>query len=362
MILFKKLDRYILKLFFIALIVVIISIGVMIIVINLVELLRNFIDNNVPLDQILEYYLYFGGWVLKLFFPVFVLLATLFSLSYLAKNNEILAMKASGLSLYRITAPILIVVLLLSAGHFYYNEYIFPPANKRLVEIKEFNIKKRSKRRYDQVTNLYRQISPGNFYTISVFYVSKREGKDFKLYQTKDNSLKKLIIAPNITYTDYRWVARNGFVRTFEDSVQHTFVEFDSLYLDQIKDKPSDFSRRIGNPEDMGLDELKKYIALMKRTGGPHIRESIDLQIKYAYPLASFIVVLLSIPFAANPRKGGIAVSFSSGALIALVYFVLFKVLQSAGYNEKVPDYIAVWGVNGLFFIIGLIGLIRAKK
>ncbi len=362
MILFTKLDRYILKLFFVTLAVVMVSIGVMIIVINLVELLRHFIDNNVPVEQIVEYYLYFGGWVLKLFFPVFILLATLFSLSYLAKNNEILAMKASGLSLYRITAPILIVVLLLSACHFYYNEYIFPPANKRLIEIKEFNIKKRSKRRYDQVTNLYRQISPGNFYTISVFYVSKGEGKDFKLYRTEGSSLKELIIASTITYTDYRWIARNGVVRTFGDSINQTFTEFDSLYLDYIKDKPSDLSRRVGKPEDMGLDELHEYIALMKRTGGPHIRASVDEQIKFAYPLASFIVVLLSIPFAANPRKGGIAVSFSIGALIALVYFVLFKVLQSAGYNEKVPDYVAVWGVNTLFFLIGLIGLIKARK
>lgn len=362
MILFNKLDRYILKLFFIALAVVVISISVMILVINLVELLSKFMDNNVPAEQIVEYYIYFWGWVLKLFIPVFILLATLFSLSYFAKNNEILAMKASGLSLYRITAPIIIVVMLLSAGHFYYNEYIFPPANKRLVEIKEFDIKKRSKRRYDQATNLYRQISPGNFYTISLFYVSKSEGKDFKLYQTKDNSLKELIIAPTITYTNYRWIARNGFIRTFGDSTKQTFLEFDSLYLDQIKDKPSDFSRKVGKPEDMGLEELKEYIALMKRTGGPHIRESIDLQIKYAYPLASLIVVLLSIPFAANPHKGGIAVSFSIGALIALIYFVLFKILQTAGYNEKVPDYIAVWGVNGLFFLFGLIGLIKARK
>ncbi len=362
MILFKKLDRYVLKLFFVTLFVVTIAIGVMILVINLVELLRHFMDNNVPVEQIVEYYLYFGGWVLKLFFPVFVLLATLFSLSYFAKHNEILAMKASGLSLYRITAPLLVVVLILSAGHFYYNEYIFPPANKRLVEIKEFDIKKRSKRRYDQATNLYRQISPGNFYTISLFYVSKKEGSDFKMYQTKDNSLKKLIIAKKITYTDYKWVARNGIIRTFDDTTAQSYTEFDSLYLDQIKDKPKDFSRRVGKPEDMGLDELKEYIALMKRTGGPHVRESIDLQIKYAYPLASFIVVLLSIPFAANPRKGGTAVSFSIGALIALVYFVLFTILQSAGYNEKVPDYVAVWGVNCFFLLVGLIGLIKARK
>ncbi len=362
MILFNKLDRYILKYFFITLFVVTIAIGVMIVVINLIELLGKFMDNNVPVEQIVEYYLYFSGWVVKLFVPVFILLASLFCLSSFAKNNEILAMKASGLSLYRITAPILIIVLMLSAGHFYYNEYIFPPANKRLVEIKEFDIKKRSKRRYNQVVNLTRQISPESYYTISLFYVSKREGTDFKLYAYQESSLKELIIADKISYNNHKWYALNGFIRTYKDSISQTFTKFDSLHLKQIKDIPKDFSKRVGKPEDMGLDELREYITLMKRTGGPYIRESIDVQIKYAYPFASFIVVLISIPFAINSRKGGTAVSFSIGALIALVYFVLFKVLQSAGYNEKVPDYVAVWGVNALFFVIGLFGLIRARK
>ncbi|KAA3635035.1 MAG: YjgP/YjgQ family permease [Calditrichaeota bacterium] len=362
MFLFKKLDRYLLRLFFVTLAVVTLSIGFMIIVINLVELLRHFIDNEVPTEQIIEYYLYFGGWVIKSFFPVFILLTTLFTLSFLARKNEILAMKASGLSLYRITAPIIFVVLLLSAGHFYYNEYIFPPANQRLNEIKEFEIKNRSRHSYENVTNISRQISSGNFYTMSMFKVKSQEGVNFKLYNTANNKLKKLVTSERITFTNHQWIARNGVMRLFDDSTQSEFFKFDSLKIPEIKEAPEDLAKRVGKPEDMGLEELKEHIALMKRTGGPHIRESIDLQIKYAYPLASFIVMLISIPFAANPRKGGIAVSFSVGALIALVYFVLFKVLQTAGYNERVPDYVAVWGVNALFFLLGVIALIKARK
>ena len=100
----------------------------------------------------------------------------------------------------------------------------------------------------------------------------------------------------------------------------------------------------------------------MKRAGSPYVREAIDLQIKYSFPLANFIVVLISIPFASNPKRGGVAVSFAVGTLFALIYFVLFRVLQSAGYNEKVPDYVAVWGVNALFFLVGLFSFITARK
>jgi lipopolysaccharide export LptBFGC system permease protein LptF len=65
---------------------VIVAIGLTIISINMVEQLRDFIDHQVPFKEVLEYYAYFGGWVLKSFFPVFVLLATLFSVSILARR------------------------------------------------------------------------------------------------------------------------------------------------------------------------------------------------------------------------------------------------------------------------------------
>ncbi len=357
----KRIDRYLLTYFFASLIVVIAAIGLTIISINAVEELRDFVDHKVPILKILEYYVYFGGWVVKSFFPMFVLLAVLFSVSILARRNEILAMKATGLSLYRISAPILVTALLLSGGHFYYNEYVYPPANQKRLEIKEFTIEKKSKRALDRVHNIYRQISKGYFYTVGSFNVQRQEGTDLKVYRAERNRLSEIITAARIEYMDYKWMATDGVVRKF-DSTGETFREFAVLELADILEKPEDFSKRIGKPEDMGYDELARYIELMKRTGGPHVRESIDLDLKLAFPLSSCIVVLICIPFASNSRRGGIAVSFALGTMVSLLYFVMFRSLQSAGYNEKVPPELAVWGVNGLFFLVGIISMWKARK
>jgi LPS export ABC transporter permease LptG len=357
----KRIDRYLMTYYFSALLVVVAAIGLTIIAINAVEELRDFVDHQVPLIKILEYYAYFGGWVVKSFFPMFVLLAVLFSVSFLARRQEVLAMKATGLSLYRITAPILITTVILAAGHFYYSEYIYPPANKKRLEIKEFTIEKKSKRALDRVHNIYRQISKGYFYTIGSFNVERGEGNDLKVYRAESNRLAEIITANRIEYLNHKWFAYDGVVRTFSANGE-SFDKFDARVLPDIEEKPDDFSRRIGKPEDMGYDELARYIELMKRTGGPHIRESIDLDIKLAFPLSSCIVVLICIPFASNPRRGGIAVSFALGTVISLVYFVMFRSLQSAGYNEKVPPELAVWGVNGLFFLIGVISMWKARK
>jgi lipopolysaccharide export system permease protein len=358
----KKLDRYLLRHFLIALGIVTLSIGLVIIIINMVEQLRDFIDNQVPFVEVIEYYTYFAAWVLKSFTPMFVMLATLFSFSILARRMELHAMKASGRSLYRIALPIWVATLFISVGHFYYSEYIFPPANRKRVEMKEFTIERRSRQAFASVNNVYRQISPGSFYTVSKFNVDRQEGIDFKLAETSHNDLKRIILAEKLIYQNRQWEAVSGIVRDFDDSLHETFFRFDTLAMPQIKDEPDDLARRIGKPEDMGLEALKRYIQLMKRTGGPYHRELVDLKIKYAFPLTSFIVTFVCIPFAANPRRGGIAVSFAVGAGIALVYFVLFRVTQSAGANERIPEDLAVWGVNGLFFLVGLIFMISVRK
>ncbi|MBI5267422.1 MAG: LptF/LptG family permease [candidate division Zixibacteria bacterium] len=358
----KALDRYLLRYFLQSLLVVTVAIGLTIIVINMVEQLRDFIDHHVPLIDVLTYYLYFGGWVVKSFLPVFVLLATLFSVSILARRNEILAMKASGRSLYRISYPLIVMGALLSVGHFYYNEYLFPPANRRRLEIKEFTIEKRAKATFTNVRNIYRLIAPGYFYTLGDFNAERDEGQQLRVCKTEKNKIREIIVARLVEYRDFKWIGREVAIRTFDDSAHESFQKLDSLVLPDIKDTPEDLEKRIGKPEDMSLDELKRYIEVMKRTGGPHLKESIDLKLKYSYPMTSFIVVLICIPFASNPKRAGIATSFAVGASLALAYFVLFRIMQSFGYNEKIPVDLAVWGVNGLFFLIGLALMVGARK
>ncbi len=358
----RRIDRYILKIFFMSLLVVFVAIGLTIIVINAVEELRDFIDHQVPLIGILEYYLYFSGWVLKSFMPMFILLATLFSVSILARHNEILAMKACGISLYRITMPIMLATIVLAAGHFYYSEYIYPPANEKRLEIKKFTIDKRSRRGHTRVKNVSRQVGPGHYYTLQLYDAARREGTQFRSVRYSGSRLERIIMADKMIYDDHLWYAINGVERLFDSTAIESYHEFDTLPMPEIAEKPKDLERPIGKPEDMGYDELKAYIDVMKRTGGPYVREAVDLRAKVAFPLSSCIVILLCIPFASNPRRGGIAVSFAAGALVSLTYFVMFRTLQSAGYSEKIPMELAVWGVNGLFLLIGIISMIKARK
>jgi len=356
----KILDRYLLKYFLLALFTVSVAIGLLIIVINMVEELRDFIDNDVPLAQIFEYYLYFAGWVVKSFLPVFILLAALISIGILARRNELLAMKTSGISLYRIAAPLMAFTLLLSFAHIYYNEVIFAKANQRRVEIKEYTINKRA-RTDKRTVNIFRQVNPNLFYTIRSYNTASREGVDFKLFRSEKNKLLELVVAERITFTSRNWMLYDGVSRYFTDTGE-TFSEFDSLPATYIHERPSDFEVPLGKPEDMAYFDLQHYINMMKRAGGPYRRELVDLKLKLSYPFSSFIVILICVPIASNSKRGGIALSFALGAGIALLYFICFKITQSFGYNEKLHPDLAAWMVNGVFFLVGLTIMIRSKK
>lgn len=357
----KALDRYLLRYFILSLILVTFAIGILIIAINMIGELRHFIDHQVPLRDVLTYYAYFAGWILKSFLPVFVLLAALIAIGILARRREILAMKASGISLYRIAWPLLVFSLLLSIGHIYYNEMIFPNANKRRIEIKEFTIKKKPKTAIRSTHNIYRQVSKDLFFTIYSYDIPQMQGYNISIYRSNQDKLVELITAKRIKFTERNWMLYDGIKRIFTDTSEE-FIEFDSLSAAYIKDKPADFEVPLGKPEDMGYQELEHYIRMLKRTGGPYRRELIDLKLKLSYPLSSFIVILICVPIASNPKRGGIAVSFAVGAGIALLYFVCFKITQSLGYNGKIHPDLAAWMINGIFFLIGIVITLKARK
>ncbi|MFQ5607209.1 MAG: LptF/LptG family permease [Candidatus Zixiibacteriota bacterium] len=358
----KILDKYILVRFARALLVVTLAVLILIIAINMVEELKDFVDNDVPFSDIATYYIYFSGWALKSFLPVFVFLAGLFTVGSLARTNELRAIRAGGVSLYRVAAPLIISAALISAAHFYYNEYVFPPANRRLVELKEFTIEKRSRASIINRYHMYRQISDSAYYVVDKYSIPEKTGYGVKLYRRTRNRLGEFITAASMKLNRGSWTFIDGFRHVFDSSGEKTVSSFDTLPAPIIRDRPADFERRLGKPEDMGYRELKEYISLMKRTGGPYEQELVDLKVKLSFPLASVVVMVLCIPLAANRRQAGVAGPLASAAGLILVYFVAFKVTKALGAHSYIPTDLAAWSVNGAFLLVGLVMLVVSRK
>ncbi|HSG98961.1 MAG TPA: LptF/LptG family permease, partial [candidate division Zixibacteria bacterium] len=196
---------------------------------------------------------------------------------------------------------------------------------------------------------------------VDLYSVPDRIGHGVKLFRRDRNQLGEFITAEEMRFVSGGWVLYNGAHRIFGEE-EEKFATFDSMAIPLIHDQPADFERRLGKPEDMGYDELKYYIDLMKRTGGPYREELVDLKVKLSFPFTSIVVILLCVPLAANPRRGGIASSLAGAAGMILIYFVAFKVTKALGAHEYIQPDIAAWSVNATFFVVGIAMNLIARK
>lgn len=357
----KTIDRYLLTRFILSLLLALGAIMLIALVIDLVEHLEEIVDNAASAFDVVRYYLYFLPWVYKITVPAAVLLAGLFSVGLLARNNEIVAMKSAGMSLWRIALPILVFGLILSAVNFWFNEEVLPEATTRRMEIRKGTLDKKSERKGSVLYNLSKQGDGGYIYHFEVFKPGRQEAVNCLVQRFEHDTLRESYRGDRMRYDKERWIIYNGAYRSFADTAE-TYVKFDSLVLENCREKPEEFEKYRGNPEDMGYRELAGYIQMLKKTGAGYTRELVNLKTKLSFPLTSFIVIFLSIPIAANPKRSGVAISFAIASGVSLVYFVAFKVTQSLGYSGKLSPDMAAWSINAVFLAIALVVFFRSRK
>ncbi len=357
----RVIDKYLLTRFLVSLALAVGAIMLIALIIDLVENLEEIVDNAASAADVLRYYLFLLPWIYKIIIPAAVLLAGLFSIGLLARDNEILAMKAAGISLYRIALPLLMFTFLLSVGNFFFNEEILPYATRERNIIKKGTLEKKDQRRGMVLHNLSKQGEGGIIYHFELFRPGTYEAKNALVQRFERDSLRESWRGERMRFDRGYWIIYDGTYRNFSDG-QEAYVRFDSLVLEQCREKPEEFEKYRGKPEDMGFRELGGYIEVLKKTGSSYTREMVDLKTKLSFPFTSFIVMFISIPLASNPKRSGVAMSFAIASGISLLYFVIFKVTQSLGYSGKLPPDMSAWLINVVFLILGLAIFIRSRK
>lgn len=357
----KTLDRYLLKRFVVSFLIALGAIMLIGLIVDLIENLEPIVDNAAAPRDVFLYYLYFLPWLYKIIVPAATLLAGLFTIGLLARTNEILAMKAAGISLYRIALPILIFALLLSLVNFYFNEEVLPRATAERLRIKRSEIKKESDPTGALLQNVSKQGEGGIMYHFDTFSATRAEAKGALIQRFEGDSLRESYRAERLKFNGTAWVAYKGAYRSFAGG-KETFLEFDTLIIPGASERPEEFTKYRGNPDDMGYRELKGYIEVLKKTGGVYLRELVNLKTKLSFPFTSFIVIFLCVPLASNPRRSGVAVSFAIASSVSLIYVVIFKVTQSLGYSGRISPDLAAWSINVIFLFIGVVAFLRAHK
>ena len=360
----RILTRYILNEFLKPFLLGVVAFASLLIISELFIQLDKWIDLKTPLLVCAEYLLWrTPEWLVQIS-PVAVLLATLFSLGGLARHNEFTAMKASGLSSYRILLPLLLLCLFLVLGSLLFSEVIVPYANQRVDYIYNVKVKHRKIRDYQKQDNLVIAGEEGRMYTIKYLDGEKKLMEEVSVDQfNKDFAMVNQIYAKKAIWKGNYWIFYDGVFRQFDPGETGTIREekFKErvFYLPERLDH---FSRKQKKPNEMSYFELRDYIAKLTKNGIPAIREKVALHSKISFPFSSLIIMLVGIPFALQTSKSGKVMGFALSIFICFLYWGMFSVGKAIGENRVLPPVPAAWFANIIFGILGLALISRIHK
>ncbi|KAF0217470.1 MAG: YjgP/YjgQ family [Geobacteraceae bacterium] len=300
------------------------------------------------------FFLYKIPEILNQITPLAVLMATMLTLGVLSRNSEIVAMRGCGISLVRITAPILIAAFFISLFTLFSAELIVPKSFERMKYIEDVLIAKKSPNTFFRQQNIwYRE--ENSTLQARLFDPATRTLKGVTLWRfgAEMSPTTRIEASQGILSSDH-WLLKDVAVREFAGGnvVRSATVREMPVYL-HLK---IDDLRVLGKYTDnMGFLELRRYCEKLEKGGYDATRYRAQMHSKISLPFASLVMAFLGIPFALRGgRTSGIALGIGVSLGIGFGYFMINAVVLSFGQGGVLSPLISAWAANFLFAAVGV--------
>jgi len=357
----KKLDIYLLKKFIVNLFIAVSGWIVLFIIINMIEQVSKFIDNEATIQQFVLYYVYFIPYIISLTLPIAMLLAVLFAVSNLAQHNEIIAQLSSGISLYKILTPLFIAAFVISIGSIFFDEFVVPEANQKRLDLDRYEIRKNPRNTGKINNNINVQDTENRKMTVKYFNGRRNEGREVSFQTFSGAVMVERIDAEKMFWRDSLWALKEARIRRFKDGAEILEHKSDTTIADS-RIRPKNLLDVQKKPEEMSFAELTSFINELRSIGADPRKWLVERHLKIALPFANFIVILIGAPFASRKRRGGIGLSFGLSLVISFSFFILIRVGQVLGHQGTLEPFLAAWLGNLVFLTLGLFTLFSVQK
>ena len=320
-----------------------------------------FLDANVAVTLMLEYFLTKTPWVIYNMIPIACLIATLITFSDFSKNNEMIAMYAGGISLWRIALLIISIGLMVTAGTFILNEYIVPPTMARARYIRQVHLKKRNYQAFKKSKIWYR--SKNLIYNLHFFEPGEKLIQGITIYYFDDDfNLTKQIFAGKAIWISNNWTLYDGTEIDFEKSnyPRQRYFKQEVVYLPE---RPEDLIVIEKSTDTVSFSELRDYVQKSKRAGLKSRVYEVDMHAKIAMPFACIIMMLLALPFAIkHKRTGGMAVNLGYTFVFVLLYVFIQAIAISHGHSGKINPVVSAWLPDLIFLIFSAFAISKTQR
>ncbi|MGH9487743.1 MAG: LptF/LptG family permease, partial [Terriglobales bacterium] len=335
---------------------------VLVLVFTLFELMGSILHNHIPAAVVARYLLYFSPQMLYLLMPLAILVGVLIAFGLLSKDNEITAIKAGGVSVYRLLFPVLIAAACLCALQFALGATWLPAFNQRQDALHD-RIKAQPPQTYLNAEQKWVFGEGNDIYYFSFFDTQRRQFDDVSVFQFDPHRfrLTRRIFARRARWDPSiaTWVFSNGWARSFSAGGDATFERFLVASFSGLPETPAYFAGDSLQGTQMTYAQLRHYVSALRRSGYDVSRLSITLAKKIAYPLITLIMALLAFPFALSVGRKGTVAGISVGIAVAIAYWCTASLLQALGNLGQLPALVAAWTPDALFLGLGVYLLLR---
>jgi len=363
----RILDEYVVREFLNTFLLVLAGFVLLMLVFTFFDLVGDIIRNHVPLATVGAYLVNLTPDMLYQIAPLAVLIATLVTFGVLNRNSEIIAMKATGISLYRLVVPIVSIAAVLSVCLFLFDQYYLPQANRRQEALRNI-IKGRPAQtvlhpEHNWIFGQPHAGEPGRIFYYEFFDPDRKEFANLSVFEFDPStfSLTRRIFAARVFRDPDKdsWRFEDGWVRDMTGPEPISYREFRQTEFSEIHEDPGYFTKENLQSQEMNFGQLDGYIRDLRQSGFDTMRLRVALWHKVAYPLIAVVMAVLAIPFALSMGRRGSLTAIAVAIGVALAYFVVNGTFEAMGNVNYLPAALAAWASDILFALVGGYLLLR---
>lgn len=323
-------------------------------VIDFLEKIGGFTRAQGKPHHIILFFLYKVPEIASQVTPLAVLMATLLTLGMLSRHSEIIAMRGCGISVARITAPILTTAFAISLFTLLVAELVIPASFARMRYVQQVLIEKKNPNTFFRRQNIwYRQ--ENTILQARTFKPADRTLKGITIWQMGPGMQPAQRIEANAgLFTDAGWLLKDVVIRDMSGGNVMTTVRKSELTV-PLQLKVADLKVLEKEADNMSIFALRRYCNKLRQGGYDNTRFLAQFHSRISLPFASLVMAFLGIPFALRGgRTSGIAVGIGISLGIGFGYFAVNAVLLSFGQAGTLPPLIAAWAANFIFAAAGV--------
>jgi lipopolysaccharide export system permease protein len=353
----RTLDKLVATSFLKLFVVVTIAVPPLFILGDFTERLDNYLDRGLSRTDVALAYFYKLPEYFQYAFPIAALVATIFTVHSMTRNNEVVAAKAGGISFHRLIAPLIVLGVLLTGAALGLSELV-PRGNRIAAQIQRAEGPSRTWRS----DFVYRS---ENGLSWQVARLTASDGRMTGVVLERppaQGSSAMHVVADGATWTpEDGWVLDAGYLRTLQpDSTERT-IEFARLAMPEMRERPEELLEVPRAPEEMTYAEIERLVGIIERTGGNATEWLVRRGVLLSVPVATLIIILFGAPLATSSKRGGTAFGIGASLITVIVFTMMLKFANAMGEAGAISPWSAAWIPNIVFAGAALILLAKVR-